>query len=35
MTRIVKLRISGKGGVTDAPTVEDAMDQVRDYLDVL
>lgn len=35
MSRIIKLRISGNGTDTDAPTVEDALDQVRDYLDIL
>jgi hypothetical protein len=35
MSRIIKLRISGKGTDTDAPTVEDALDQVTDYLDIL
>ena len=35
MGKIVKLRISGHGGDTDAPTVEDALDQLRDYLEVL
>ena len=35
MGKIVKLRISGHGGDTDAPTVEDALDQMRDLLEVL
>lgn len=35
MGRTVKLSISGHGGDTDAPTVEDALDQIRDYLEVL
>ena len=35
MGRIVRLRISGRGDGTDAPTVEDALDQLRDYLELL
>jgi hypothetical protein len=35
MSRTIKLTISGKGAGTDAPTVEDALDQIRDYLDIL
>ena len=35
MRRRVKLSISGRGGDNDAPTVEDALDQLRDYLDLL
>jgi len=35
MGRTVRLSISGHGGDTDAPTVEDALDQIRDYLEVL
>ncbi len=35
MGRVVKLRISGRGSETDAPTVEDALDQMRDHLDVM
>lgn len=35
MSASVRLSISGKGDETDAPTVEDLLEQVRDYLDVL
>lgn len=35
MRKTIKLSISGKGAETDAPTVEDALDQLRDYLDIL
>lgn len=35
MRRVVKLRISGHAPDTDAPSVEDVLDQVRDYLEVL
>lgn len=35
MNKTVKLLITGHGSETDAPTVEDALDQIRDYLDVL
>ena len=35
MTRIITLRISGRGVDTDAPTVEDALDQMRDYVAIL
>lgn len=35
MRRVIKLRISGHGPDTDAPSVEDVLDQVRDYLEVL
>lgn len=35
MSKIVKLLITGHGSETDAPTVEDALDQIRDYLEVL
>lgn len=35
MPRIIKLIISGKGAGTDAPVVEDVLDHLRDYLDIL
>jgi hypothetical protein len=35
MSRVIKLRISGRGAETDAPTVEDMLDQIRDYVDIL
>ena len=35
MGRIIRLRMSGHGPNTDAPSVEDVLDQVRDYLDVV
>lgn len=35
MPRKIKLAISGKGAETDAPAVEDVLDQLRDYLDIL
>lgn len=35
MSKTVKLLITGHGSETDAPTVEDALDQIRDYLEVL
>ena len=35
MGRVIKLRMSGHGPDTDAPSVEDVLDQVRDYLEVL
>jgi hypothetical protein len=35
MSRIVKFTISGHGADTDAPSVEDVLDQLRDYLDIL
>lgn len=35
MSRVVKLSISGHAAETDAPSVEDALDQLRDYLDIL
>lgn len=35
MPRKIKLVISGKGAGTDAPTVEDVLDQLRDYHDIL
>lgn len=35
MSRKIKIRIRGGGGETDAPTVDDLLDQVRDYFDLL
>jgi hypothetical protein len=35
MSRTIKLRISGRGAGTDAPTVDDALDQIKDYVDIL
>lgn len=35
MRKVVKLRISGQAPNTDAPSVEDMLGQVRDYLEVL
>ena len=35
MARTVKFAISGHGPGTDAPTVEDVLDQLRDFLDIL
>jgi len=35
MGKMFKIRISGSGAGTDAPSVEDLLDQVRDYLEVL
>lgn len=35
MSRKVTLSVSGRGGDSDAPTVEDFLDQVRDYFEVL
>jgi hypothetical protein len=35
MGRVVKLRMSGHGPDTDAPSVKDVLDQVRDYLELL
>jgi hypothetical protein len=35
MSTVVKITISGRGAETDAPTVEDALDDLRDYLDIL
>lgn len=34
-TRTLKITISGRGPGTDAPTADDFLDQVRDYLDIL
>ena len=35
MSKKVTLSVSGRGSDTDAPTVEDFLDQVRDYFEVL
>ena len=35
MSRKVKIRIRGSGGDTDAPTVDDLADQLRDYFSLL
>lgn len=35
MPRKIKLVISGRGAETDAPAVEDVLDQLRDYHDIL
>lgn len=35
MTRAVRFTISGHAAETDAPTVEDVLDQMRDFLDIL
>lgn len=35
MGKVIRIRISGSGAGTDAPTVEDVLDQVRDWLDVI
>lgn len=35
MTRTIKLTIRGRGADTDAPTVDDLLDQVRDYFDII
>jgi len=35
MTRAVRFTISGDGAETDAPTLEDVLDQMRDFLDIL
>ena len=32
---MIKLRVNGRGAGTDAPTVEDVLDQIRDYVDIL
>ena len=34
MATVVKISVSGHGPGTDAPTVEDAIDELRDYLDI-
>ena len=33
--RVVRIRIRGHGAETDAPSVEDLLDQVRDYVEIL
>ncbi|HEY8097456.1 MAG TPA: hypothetical protein VIE65_15395 [Methylobacter sp.] len=33
--RTIKFKVSGRGADTDAPTVADLLDQIRDYFDVL
>lgn len=35
MGKIITFKISGRGVGTDAPTVEDWLDQIRDYLEIL
>jgi hypothetical protein len=35
MARTIKLSISGRSFDTDAPTVQDLLDQIRDYVDIL
>jgi D-Tyr-tRNAtyr deacylase len=35
MNKVIKLSISGSGIETDAPSVEDLLDQVKDYLEIL
>jgi hypothetical protein len=35
MAKVIKFTISGHGAETDAPSVEDVLDQIRDYLDIL
>lgn len=35
MARTIKLTIRGRGADTDAPTVDDLLDQVRDYFDII
>lgn len=35
MGKVIRIRISGSGAGADAPTVEDVLDQVRDWLDVI
>jgi hypothetical protein len=35
MDRVIRLRIVGRGADTDAPTVDDLLDQLRDYFGVL
>lgn len=35
MERVIRLSITGRGAGTDAPTVDDLFDQVRDYFDVM
>jgi hypothetical protein len=35
MTRTVKISISGRGPDTDAPLIEDALDEIRDWVEIL
>jgi len=35
MGRIIKLSVSGRAAETDAPSVDDLLEQVRDYFDIL
>jgi hypothetical protein len=35
MSRVVKISASGTAPDTDAPVVEDALDQIRDFVDIL
>jgi hypothetical protein len=35
MTTVVTFKISGRGAETDAPTVDDWLEQIADYLDIL
>ena len=33
--RVVKIKIRGHGAETDAPSADDLLDQIRDYLEIL
>jgi hypothetical protein len=35
VSRTIKIKISGRGAENDAPTVEDVLDQIKDYVDIL
>jgi hypothetical protein len=35
MSRTIKIKIQGHGADTDAPTAEDLLEQLRDYIDIL
>jgi len=35
MTRIVRIKVSGRGTDTDAPSADDLFEQTRDYLEIL
>lgn len=35
MGKVIRFRISGRGGDTDAPTAEDLLGQIQDHLDIL
>lgn len=35
MSSVITFKISGRGAETDAPTADDWLDQIRDYLDIL